>query len=79
MTFATDTSSWELLIPLVVVFGIFVVGPLTRRGQPHRWDMMSAAGSRAKELLDTQKRILDELETVRKRLDDIERVLTTVD
>jgi hypothetical protein len=74
---ASGAASWlGVLIPLVIVFGIFVVGPLTGRHRRPPWEMFMHDKD---EIAETQKQILAELEAVRARLDEIERVLTTVD
>jgi type II secretory pathway component PulM len=76
VTLATSFyDSLGVLIPLVIVFGIFVVRPLARRGAPADWYLHGQRG----DLAETQQRILSEVEAIRARLDHIEQVLTTVE
>lgn len=76
MVLASSIDNLGVLIPIIVVFGIFVVGPLARRGR-RPWD--HHLGGDTSKLADTQQQILDELRTVSSRLDQIEQVLSSVD
>jgi hypothetical protein len=75
------TSTWisalGVAIPLVVVFGIFVVSPLAHRGA---WrESRSGAAERSRQVDETQARILDEIRGLRAQLDEIQRVLSAVE
>ncbi|MCU1344611.1 MAG: hypothetical protein JWL70_877 [Acidimicrobiia bacterium] len=78
MILASDLpQSIELAIPIVTVFGLFVVGPIARR--KYRTSVESQSPEELRSIATTQTRILDELHAVRLRLDEVERVLATVD
>jgi hypothetical protein len=75
------TSSWieglGVAIPLVIVFGIFVVSPLVHRNRWQAWS--STSGERSRLLAENQKQILDEIRAVRAQLDEVQRVLAAVE
>jgi hypothetical protein len=78
MILASDLSDvLGITIPLVIVFGIFIVGPLTRRRYGHAWPRVSA--TRLDAIVEKQTQILEELRAVRARLDEVEHVLATVE
>lgn len=66
----TFAESIVAAIPLVIVFGLFVAAPFARRSRG-RCDLEGIAA--------TQTEILDELRALRGRLDEVQRVLTTVE
>jgi hypothetical protein len=77
MTLASDVPSiLTALIPLAIVVGIFIVRPLARRGTSQMW---ADAKHRRDELGQKQDQVLSELAAIRTRLDNIDRVLSSVD
>jgi hypothetical protein len=78
MILASDLSdAFGIAIPLVIVFGIFILGPLTRRRFRHEWPRTST--TRLEAIAEKQTQILEELRAVRARLDEVEHVLASVD
>ena len=75
------TTSWlaamGAAIPLVIVFGIFVVSPLTQRKRGHAW--VAGSSEQARKVEDTQTQILEEVRALRAQLDEVQRVLAAVE
>jgi hypothetical protein len=75
-------SGLGIAIPIIVVFGIFVVRPLAyrRSGYPpspsRRW---GADSKRLDAIVETQTQVLAELQAMRAKLDEVDRVLASVE
>ena len=76
---ATNTvvQGLGLAIPLVVVVGIFIVSPLAHRNRWHAWK--ASSGDQTRSLEETQQKILEEVRALRTQLEEVQRVLASVE
>jgi len=71
------TEALGVGIPLIIVFGIFIVWPLT--GRRHARARAGDLTQQLTTVAETQAKILDELHAIRARIDGVEETLASVE